>query len=167
MSNGFDLKELKEYAKTVLKMANDQMPKESKKYIKKEGNKLNAIDKKVYKQMQKEDEGWKKKTFQEIEPSDTPEEKKIINRFKAGKAYKFKGTWTCRAFNSAPHAHLYDQGFIHKPHKNQKASKDDNGNDKEFMVPGHGFMDQAAKQFEEQYNQDCESFADEMLKGLR
>ena len=139
MSDGFDIKELDAYTKKLASLANDKMPKESKKFIKKEANKLNKKNKSVYNSKGVgEESGNLKKSF------------------KSGKVYKFDGAISCRAFNSSPHAHLLDKGWIHKA---------PNGNEK--FIPGFHFMEDAEKAFRGEYFSDTEAFIDDLLdKGL-
>lgn len=137
--DGFDLHELDSYTKKLVNLANDKMPKESKKFVKKEANKLNSKNKSVYKS-----KGIGEKTGN------------LLAGFRSGKVYKFDGSWSCRALNSSPHAHLINNGWIHKAR---------DGSEK--FIPGFHFIEDAAKSFEGSYYQDCEKFVDDMLdKGL-
>jgi len=143
MSNdGFDISELTKFEKKLTARANDTMPKESRKFIKKESNKLNKANKDAYKS-----KGIDEKTGN------------LIKGFKSGKAYKYNGVWSSRAYNNSPHAHLLDQGYMWKPHKGAK------GNEK--FIPGFHFMEQAAKLFESGYYTDVEDWLQQVfLKGL-
>lgn len=142
MSDGFDFTELADFEKKLVNLANDKMPKESKKFIKKEANKLNKKNKSAYKS-----KGIEEKTGN------------LIKGFKSGKAYKFNGAWSARAFNNSPHAHLLDKGFIWKPHKGQTG--------KEKFIPGFNFMEDARRSFESEYFKDVDEFIDDVLeKGL-
>jgi len=142
MADMFDINELTDFGENLVKLANEKMPKESKKFIKNEANKLNRKNKSVY----------KSKGIGE-------ETGNLLKGFKSGKAYKFNGAWSARAFNSSPHAHLLDKGFIWKPHKGQKGE--------EKFIPGFNFMEDARKAFEGQYYNDVEDFIDDVLeKGL-
>lgn len=147
MADGFDISELDSFVKDITETINDYMPKESKKFIKKEATSLNKVNKQVY-----------KSKGIGIDQDDTPADKKIINRFKAGKAYKFNGTWSSRAYNSSPHAHLVNDGFIHTPHKGQAGE--------EKFIPGYHFMEDAEKQFEAKYFEDCGTFVDGVIDNL-
>ena len=139
MADGFDISELTNFDKKLVNLANDKMPRESKKFVKKEAGKLNRKNKSAYKS-----KGIGEKTGN------------LLRGFKSGKVYKFNGAWSCRALNSSPHAHLIDKGWMHKA---------SNGNEK--FVPGFNFMEDAAKGFESQYYNDIEEFFDEVLeKGL-
>lgn len=149
MADGFDTHELDDFAKEMMSLANDKMPKESKKIVQKEAKKLNTINKNVY-----------KSKGIGIFPDDTPENKKIVNRFNAGKPYKYNGdVLSCRAYNSAPHAHLLNSGWTWTPHKGAKGT--------EHWVPGFHFIEDAAGQFEGTYYNDMEQFITDMIeKGL-
>lgn len=147
MSDGFEINELDEYIKNVMANVNDSLPKEAKKFIKKEAVALNKINKRVY-----------KSKGIGLEPTNTPQNKKIINRFKSGKAYKFNGVWSARALNSAPHAHLINDGFIHKPHKGEKGG--------EKWVEGFHFMEDAQEEFESKYGEDCENFVNKLTEKM-
>ncbi|KEZ85552.1 hypothetical protein IO99_13735 [Clostridium sulfidigenes] len=142
MADMFDINQLTDFGESLVKLANEKMPKESKKFIRSEANKLNRKNKSVY----------KSKGIGE-------ETGNLLKGFKSGKAYKFNGAWSARAFNSSPHAHLLDKGFIWKPHKGQKGE--------EKFIPGFNFMEGARKTFESQYYNDVEDFIDDVLeKGL-
>lgn len=142
MADGLDITELTQFEKKLLSLANDKMPKESKKFIKKEATKLNTKNKNSYKS-----KGIEEKTGN------------LLKGFKSGKVYKYDGAWSVRAFNGSSHAHLLDKGFIWKPHKGQSGQ--------EKFIPGFNFMDDARKSFEGEYFGDTEKFIDNMLeKGL-
>jgi hypothetical protein len=142
MADIIDVTELTKLEKKLLSLANDNMPNESKKFIKKEASKLNNKNKSIY----------KSKGIEERTGS-------LIKGFKSGKVYKYNGAWSARVFNSSPHAHLLDKGFIWKPHKGQSGQ--------EKFIPGFNFMDDARKAFGEEYFGDTEKFIDDMLeKGL-
>lgn len=142
MNAGFDMSELTNFEKKLTAVANDTMPKESRKFIKKEGNKLNKANKVAYKS------------------KGIDEQTGNLNKgFKSGKAYKYNGVWSARAYNSSPHAHLLDQGYMWTLHKG--------ANGAEKFIPGFHFMDQAAKSFESGYYDDVEDFLYQVfMKGL-
>lgn len=145
--DGFDINEFDNYVDAVLDNANAFLPKESKNFIRKEARALNTVNKRVYRSM-----------GIGLEPSRriVKDNSKIINKFQAGKAYKFDGVWSARAYNSAPHAHLINNGWIHKPHKGQKGE--------EKFIPGYHFMEEAESEFQGKYNTDCEKFADDLAR---
>lgn len=140
--DGFDFSELTKFEKKLTEKVNNTMPKESRKFIKKEAGKLNKKNKAVFKS-----KGIGQETGN------------LLKGFKAGKAYKYNGVWSARAFNNSPHAHLLNNGFMWKPHKNQKGE--------EKFIPGFHFMEDAAKAFESSYYSDIEEWLYEVfIKGL-
>lgn len=148
MNDGFDMTDFDNYVNDMLDNANAFLPKESKNFIRKEARALNTVNKRVYRSMG---------------IGLTPESRKIlkdsvriIDNFKPGKPYKFNGIWSCRAYNSANHAHLINNGWIHKPHKGQ--------NGEEKFIPGYHFMEEAESEFQGKYGEDCEKFADDLAK---
>jgi len=142
MSDGFDISELTKFEKKLAATANDTMPKQSRKFIKKEGNKLNKQNKSIY----------KSKGIGE-------ETGNLLKGFKAGKAYKYQGAWSTRAYNSSPHAHLLNDGYMWTPHKGAKGE--------EHFIPGFHFMEDAAKVFQSSYYEDIEEFLENVfIKGL-
>lgn len=141
-SDGFDFSELTKFEKKLVNMANDTMPKESKKFIKKEVNKLNKLNKKVY----------QRKGIGEVTGN-------FKRGFKSGKVYKYRGVWSARAYNNSPHAHLLNDGYMWTPHKGQKGD--------ERFIPGFHFMEEAARGFESGYYSDIDEFLKNILiKGL-
>ena len=145
MSNGFDMREFEQYEKDLIALATEKLPKQSKKFLKKEANKLSKKQKEEIKSFGIGDTGEMKK--------------EIISRSKSGKVYKYSGDLSCRAFNSHPLAHLLDQGFIHKGGKNHDGE--------ETFVAGYNFIKKAEDKFKSDYYQDVEDFIDNMIdEGL-
>jgi hypothetical protein len=121
LADGFDLTELMEYTKTLENTSNNMKQGTSaKKFLGKEGNKLNKLNKSTY----------KSKGIGEVTGN-------LVKGFKRGKVYKYEGAWSVRAMNTSPHAHLLDKGWIHKA---------SNGNEK--FIPGFNFMEDAKQSFE-------------------
>lgn len=133
MADGFDFSELTKFEKKLVTMANDTMPKQSRKFMRKQSVKLNKKNKKVFKSKK-----IGKKTGN------------LLKGFKSGKAYKYKGVWSSRAYNSSPHAHLLNDGYMWTPNKKQTGE--------EKFIPGFHFMEEAANGFEKEYYGDIEDF---------
>jgi hypothetical protein len=148
MSDGFDISELTKFEKKLVTKVNDTMPKESRKFIKKEGSKLSNKNKSTF----------KSKGIGEETGS-------LLKGFKAGKAYKYDSNWSCRAYNNAPHAHLLNEGHLMVGHKPEKKALTLNYGG--TFVPGYHFMEEAAKLFESSYYSDVEQFLEDIfIKGL-
>jgi len=144
VEDGFNFTELTQFERRLVIMANDAMPRESKKFLKKAATKLAKVQKKELKSLGIGDQGIK--------------EKEIIARSKSGRVYKYGGALSCRAFNSHPLAHLLDQGYIHKGGFEVKDGA-------ETFVPGYKFIDKAQQQFQGTYNSDLNNFIDDMLNN--
>lgn len=160
MANGFDLSALEDYQREIMKKATVETPKECKKFLRKEGRKLNTKNKKVYKNC-----GIGEETGN------------LARGFKAGKVYSkgSKTNYCIRAFNNSPHAHLQNDGWVWKPHKNNRGlrgvmkrlgGKSSSGI-KEKFIPGFKFIESANEQFKNVYDEDCEKFLDDVInEGL-
>lgn len=147
-SDGFDITELSKLGKDLLAMANDKLPKESRKFIKKQGAKLSKKDKATYKSMGIGESG-----------------KDMEKAFKSGKAYKYNGAYSVRAYNSSivtskdgkkySLGAMLNNGFRHV-----------NRDGSETFVIGYHFMEKALSDFESEYVQNCEDFIDEIISQL-
>ena len=106
MASDFDFSELSELDRDLVRLANSTMPKESKKFIRTEGNKLKRVTSKRAKSEVKRDSG------------------NYHKGIKRGKVYKYRGNdaWAIRVYGSAPHSHLIEYGHRmvgHKPDKKE------------------------------------------------
>lgn len=138
MADGFDVSELLEYANMLESTSNNMKQGTfAKKFLGKEGNKLNKLNKSAYKS-----KGIGEKTGN------------LAKGFKRGKVYKYGDTWATRAMNTSYHAHLLDKGWIHKA---------SNGNEK--FIPGFNFMEEAKRDFEGGYYDDAEEFLEEIIEN--
>lgn len=142
MADGFDISELTKFEKKLMSLANDKMPKESKKFLKKEGKTL-------LQETQSEAifSGIKHKTHN------------YYDSIKQGKVYKYRGNgaWSNRVYASAPHAHLLEEGHRMVTHDGKEIG----------FVEGHDVLGEAEKRFREVYFSDVQKFIDNVLeKGL-
>lgn len=138
MADGFDVKELDEFTKDLMAMANDlDKGKHAKKFLRVQGSKLNKENKKQAKSV-----NIGKKTGN------------YLKGFKRGKPYNYNGAFAIRAYNSSPHAHLLEDGH-------RMVTED--GREVGF-VEGFHVLDKAKKSIEEGYYNDVEEFIDELLK---
>lgn len=137
MSDIFDIHELNDFTKDLMELANNKMPKDSKKFLNKEGTGLRKVTKSVAQQKVKKKTG------------------NYIKGIKKGKVYKYagNGALSIRVYAGSPHAHLIELG--HRQIVNGKEVG---------FVEGKHVYETAYKQFQNKYFNDCEDFVDEMLK---
>jgi hypothetical protein len=137
MADGFDARELDEFTKDLLAMANDlDNGKHSKKFLRKEGSKLRKETLKAAKSKVKKKTG------------------NLFKGIKRGKPYNYHGDWSIRAYGSGNHTHLLNNGHI---------IKDRNGVEHGFKEGEH-FFEKAQDNFKDEYFDDVEEFIDELLK---
>jgi hypothetical protein len=143
VSDGFNLTGLDEFIRDMLDLAQETLPKESKKFLKKNANQLKTATKNKAKEL-----------------GILEETGNYYSGFKSGKVYKYNGSMACRAINSSPHAHLLEYGHL---------QIDKNGNEVgKGFVPGFHPFGKAQEGFKSKYYDNCETFIDEMIreKGL-
>lgn len=130
----FDISELDNLSKKMLKLANSEMPRECKKFIKKEGNKLKKITKSNAKSLVKRKTG------------------EYVKGIKSGKSYKYSGMWSNRVYSTSPHAHLIENG--HRIVKNKKEYG---------FVEGKHVFERSGKIFENEFVKDVEDFINNVV----
>lgn len=134
-----DTSDIDDFAKSLLEFANSDMPKQSKKFLQKEGNKL------------------RKKTLAKAKSLTNKKTGNYYKGIKRGKVYhyRYKNNNSVRVYGGSPHAHL-----IEYPHRIIV-----NGVEK-GMTDGKYVFEKAAREFEPEFNKDCEDFAEDILKEL-
>ena len=133
----FSTNDLEDLEKEVLRLAR-KYPKEAKKFLQKQGNKLKAKAKKKAKSKVKVKTG------------------NYLKGFKRGKVYKYKGEEdTVRVYNSMPHAHLIENGHI---------IKDKTGKEHGFKK-GEFILEEAQKEFQEEFIKATDDFIDTVIKN--
>ena len=135
-----DTSQLDGFARELLNMANDKLPKESKKFLRKEGTKL------------------KKKTLSKAKALTNKKTGNYYKGIKRGKVYHYrdKKNNSIRVYGGSPHAHLIEYGH-------RQVSK--NGVETGFVEGKHVF-EKAKNEFEPEYNKDCEQFLNEVVEEL-
>lgn len=135
--DGFTTDELDGLEKEVLKLAK-KYPKETKKFLQKQGNKLKGVAKKIAKSKVKIQTG------------------NYMKGFKRGRYYKWNGEDDCiRVYNYMPHAHLIEKGHI---------IKDRTGKEHGFKK-GYFVLEQAHKDYYDEFVKSTEGFVDEVIKN--
>lgn len=136
-SRVFDFKELDDFSRTLLNNASTTMPKETRKFLNKQGYALRKKTRETSKKLvQKKTgayhKGWRK-----------------------GKVYRYKGDKTnlaVRVYNATPGAGAIEIGRTYK-------KKDGS----EWFMPGKHVMETAAKEFEGDYSEALDDFMDELV----
>ena len=164
MSN-IDTSELDGFAKTLLNYASSSMTKQSKKFLQKEGNKL------------------KRRTLSKAKSLTNKKTGNYYKGIKRGKVYHYrdKNNNSVRVYGGSPHAHLIEYGHrqVLNPQVDgnkvaniggnnfAKAVKEGRGKGTQIgFVEGLHVFEKSAKEFESEFNKDCENFAEDMLKEL-
>lgn len=138
---GIDFHELTEFQRDVIKSANDNYPKEARKFIQRAGN---ALAKSIK-------AGYSAKTGRKTG--------NLRRGVKRGPAYKWNGNeWQVRVYNRAPHAHLLEYGHRMIMWRSGKPSK------RTPFVKGRHVVGSAAEAFPPVFNKMCEEFVDEFLE---
>jgi len=140
----FDDKELLKLADDLEEMSK-VLPKVTKRFLNKEGNKLKTVVKKLA------------KTRIKIQSNN------YMEHLKRGKPYQYKGVdWSVRVYNASNHAHLIEDGhdIVAKGSKRGKGRKIGYKN-------GYHIHADAERRFVATYLKDAEDFLDDVLnKGL-
>lgn len=138
---GFEINGLDEMTE-ALKMVQDNYPKEIKKFMQSEGNKL------------------KNQTIKRAKSTVGTKTGNYLKGIKRGKYYKYKGNGadSIRVYSGKPahHGHLIEYGHDMVTHSGQKVG----------TVQGYHIFKTAADDFESTYDGDCEKFADKLTKEL-
>lgn len=144
---GFDLTELDQFNKDMLELADKTMPNETKKFIRRQGAKLERNLKNAYK---------------------TRVGKKTGNLQKGvgrGAPTQYEGDWQIRVWNAAPHAHLIEHGHVMKDHKGNPIR---NKFGEEVWVEGKYVTAFTVNDFKRTYPDAVDEFIDLVLeKGLK
>ena len=84
------------------------LPKESKKFLRKNARRLARLTKRKAKQLGIDQQ--------------SDDNKAYYSRFKSGKVYKYNGQLSIRSYNSSPHAHLLEHGHMMVTHDGREVS---------------------------------------------
>jgi hypothetical protein len=138
----FEFDGLDEVAET-LDMVSKAYPKEVKKFMQSEGNKL------------------KKKTKQKASSVVNKKTGNYEKGIRRGKYYKYSGNGadSIRVYSGSPahHGHLIEYGHEMVTHKGERTGK---------YVRGYHIFKSAADDFEGDYDKDCEKFSDKITEPL-
>ncbi|MFD2671816.1 HK97 gp10 family phage protein [Marinicrinis sediminis] len=140
MNDDFDLRELDDFAMRMLELAEETMPRETKKFLRVEGSKLRKLTLKNAKSSVKKDTG------------------NYFKGIKRGKLYTYNGNQSIRVYGASPHAHLIEHGHRMVSEDGQEVG----------FVRGKKVFQKSLEEFEQEYIRDCQEFIDDLLnEGLR
>lgn len=144
---GFDLGDLQALNQKLLLLAEDQFPKEAKKFIRRQGAKCETRLRNAYKTKVKKKSG------------------NLIAGVTRGAPHQYGDTWQIRVYNNAPHAHLIEHGHV-MCDKNGKPILNKLG--QEVWVDGKYVAANTVNEYKNIYPDEVDQFVDEMLeKGLK
>lgn len=135
--DGFSSRDLENLEREVLRLAK-KYPKETKKFLQSQGNKLKVRVKKKAKSKLKEKSG------------------NYLKGFKRGKVYKYNQEEdTVRVYNNTSHAHLIEHGHI---------IKDKTGKEHGFKK-GYRILEEARTEFQDEFIKNADGLIDEIIKN--
>ena len=134
----FDIHELTDFEEDLIKLANDKLPRESKKFLRQEGTKL------------------RKNTFKNAKSKVKKDTGNYFKSIKRGKVYNYDDSLAIRCYSSDPKAHLIEKG-----HRQVTKAGVEVG-----WVDGMNVFEESEKEFESTYYNDIEEFIDEVLEKL-
>ena len=153
--DGFIFDEIGNLEKDILKLAKEQFPKETQKFVQDEAKKGKEIAKRIAQQELNKKTG------------------KYLKSFKSGKS-KLHDKFSHKFFNDAPHGHLIEDGHYDVARgegKNKGNRKSGAGGTKRKFIEGKKIFVKAQIEMESQFASDVDDFisklTDEVFKWLQ
>lgn len=147
VQGGFDGGELDDLNAALLALAEKEFPAEAKKFVRRQGAKLERRLKNAYKAKVKKKTG------------------SLIDGVKRDAPRQYEGSWQIRVKNTAPHAHLIEHGHVLKD-RNKKPVVNALG--QEVWVEGKHVAAQTVREYKALYPAEVDEFVDQMLeRGLK
>lgn len=138
----FNFDELNVYDRNILRIAENEMPRETKKFVRTEGRKLKTKTKKKARSKVKKRTG------------------NYLKGIKNGKVYKYSGNGgtSIRVYSGKPayHAHLIEYGHVIRNKSGEEVG----------FAPGYHVFQEAADEFQPEFYSDTQKFIDEMADEL-
>ena len=141
--NGFDVRELDRYSREILRLAQRDMPRETSKFLRTEGNKLKRVT---------------------VKKAKSKTNKKTGNYYKGikrGKVYKYSvnNGMSVRVYGAYPayHAHMLEYGHTIRKEKDGSVLR---------FVPGLHVFEEARREFTPVFAEDVRQFIDKMTEEL-
>ncbi len=140
---GFDVRELDEFSRRILEIAEKDMPNETKDFLRKEGNKLKKATLKKAKQKVKKKSG------------------NYYRGIKRGKVYQYNKGNAVRVYAGKPayHAHWLEYG--HRLMKGRGRNAREVG-----FVEGYHVFEESAKEFQRTFKEDVKDFIEKITEEL-
>ena len=152
--SGFDVDGLDEFAKELLLLGQEKMPRQTKNFMQRAGNQLKKIATAEYKNDLGKESTHGKARY--VKHGDKKRRVDLIGGLSRGSAYVYNGNeYQVRVKNKAPHAHLFEHGHAMTV----------DGQRKEKYVKGRGTMGRSARKFSSQYPDMADKFIDELLEN--
>lgn len=144
---GFDLGDLNDLNERLLNLAEQEFPKEAKKFIRRQGSKCETRLRNAYKSRVKTKTG------------------NLVEGVGRGVPQQYGGSYQIRVYNKAPHAHLIEHGHV-MCDKAGNPILDAAG--QERWVDGKYVAAYTVEEYKKIYPEEVDKFVDEMLeKGLK
>ncbi len=140
-----DVSEMTDFAKELFELAQDELPKERDKFLRKEGNKLKKEIKKVARHKVGKVTG------------------NYYAGIKRGKVFTNYGDRKIRVYGGSPHTHLIEKGH-NKLTKSGKIPKTVNEGAPR-RVEGRNVYEEGADNFDKHFESDCEEWVEELLES--
>lgn len=141
---GIEIQGMDEFESELLKLAQERLPRQSKNFLQRAGNKLRQKAREAYK-------------------ADIQRTKKqggtgnLLKGLKRGRAYKYNDeAFQVRVKNTAPHAHLFEHGHRMIDHDGKPAKRT-------RYVKGRHTMGRVARSFEGEFAQMAEQFTTDLV----
>lgn len=139
VENGFDTRELEQLNQQFLDLAQNQFPKDAKKFLRDEAGKTRKKLRAATKAATKKKTG------------------NLLRGIDRGPVKKYNDDFQIRVYNRAPHAHLIEHGHVLWV----------DGTKTEKFVPGKHVAAKTTLEMKEEFPKDADKFVDDMLdKGL-
>lgn len=139
-NDGIDIGELTKFEQELINFANDTMKKESKEFLRKTGTKLKSATLKKAKSKVKKDDN----------------SGKYFKSIKRGKVYNYNDSLAVRTYSNDNKAHLLEKGHRMVTHDGEEVG----------WVDGYHIFEDAEKEFESVYYDECEKFVDKIIDKI-
>ena len=150
IDTGFYFDELEDYKKELFEKVKKSFPDETKKFLKRSARKLTKV------------------AVEKARTAVDKHEKVYHKSFKAGKLYDRNGTFYCKSFNEAKHAHLIENGHYQVARGENKSKgvgrRSGKGGARRGWTEGKHVFGKSVIEFQPQFFKEIEDF---LLEEIR